>query len=71
VSEYIVRRMLRVGGVTYDRGEMLSADAAEGLPERTRQALERLGWIEEARQDGQTQKVETKQKRKPRKRGEP
>jgi len=59
--------MLRVDGVTYERGDTLSAQALETIPERTRQALERLGWIAAIEDEPKT----SEPKPKPRKRGEP
>jgi|GEM_PF-4733088 len=45
---YTVNRELRIGSRVYGRGDKLAARVAESLPERTRKALERLGWISEA-----------------------
>jgi hypothetical protein len=67
VADYSVRRMLRVDGVTYERGDTLSAQALETIPERTRQALERLGWIAAIEDEPKTPEA----KPKPGKRGEP
>lgn len=48
---YVAQRELRIGSKTYGRGEKLSARVVESLPERTKKALERLGWIIEAAEE--------------------
>jgi hypothetical protein len=51
MPSYIAERELRIGPVTYARGAALGDHVVESLPERTRKALVRLGWISESKQD--------------------
>ncbi len=64
MADYSVRRMLRVDGMTYERGDTLSAQALETIPERTRQALERLGWIAPIEDEPKTAEAKPRTRRK-------
>jgi hypothetical protein len=48
---YVAQRELRIGSKVYERGERLTSKVVESLPERTRKALERLGWISETAEE--------------------